>query len=198
MNFPPARLSKHAIDRVIERFSIAPEQLTTLLNTGLGKGLGATGRSSLIHRLVWSPSDADFLVAIQNIISGWVLTVLTVAMYRRDYDANLTDQRLRHVVNQMVHAELAPGSRWTSGDRQEYVTIYAYLGGATQPVALGRWNGAVTSPDLSQLGCSMQFWTWVAGRLKERQHTIDALLSVQARFTGGRNYDVPYRVTGEG
>jgi hypothetical protein len=197
MPLPPALFTKHATERTNERFEVSPEKLTALMNDGLGKRIGASTVSNLIHRLLWSPDDKCLLVAIQEVVSGTVLTVLTLEMYKRDYEENLSENRVRHVINQMVHAGHIPAAMWQPGGNQEYVTVHAHLAGASIAVALGRWTGHVTSPDLSQLGQSLEFWTWVAQRLEEKQHAVDSLLRVEARFTGGQNWEVPYLATGE-
>lgn len=167
------------------------------MKDGLGKRIGVSSRSNLIHRLLWSPEDNCLLVAIQEVISGTVLTVLTLEMYQRDYKDNLSASRMRHVINQMVHAGQIPAAMWQPGDKQEYVTIHAHLAGTSNAVALGRWTGPVSSPELNQLGKSQEFWAWVAQRLNEKQHAVDSLLRVEARFTGGQNWDVQYLATDE-
>ncbi len=197
MPLPPALFSKHATERTNERFNVSPEKLTALMKDGLGKRIGASTASNLIHRLLWSPDDNCLLVAIQDVVSGTVLTVLTLEMYKRDYANNLSENRMRHVINQMVHAGHVPAEMWQPGKNQEYVTVHAHLAGALIAVALGRWTGHVSSPDLSQLGKSLEFWTWVSQRLEEKQHAVHSLLRVEARFTGGQNWEIPYLATSE-
>ena len=196
MPLPPAKISKHATERTNERFKVSPERLAALMNDGLGKRIGTSTASNLIHRLLWSPEDNGLLVAIQEVVTGTVLTVLTLEMYRRDYAVNLTPNRVRHVVNQMVHAGHIPAAMWQPGDNQECVTVHAHLASVSNVVTLGKWTGHVASPDLSQLG-SLEFWAWVAQRLKEKRHTVSALLRVEARFNGGHNWEVPYLAAGE-
>lgn len=176
---------------------MSPDKLTALMNAGLGKRIGASTESNLIHRLLWSPEDNNLLVAIQDVVSGTVLTVLTFEMYKRDYSVNLSENRVRHVINQMVHAEHIPAAMWQPGDQQEYVTVHAHIIANTTPVALGRWTGNVCSPDLSQLGRSLEFWAWVARRLEGKHPAVQGLMRVEARFTGGRNCEVPYPVSGD-
>ena len=197
MPLPSALFSKHATERTAERFKVSPEKLTALMAAGLGKRIGASRASNLIHRLLWSPEDDCLLVAIQEVVSGTVLTVLTLDMYKRDYAANLSENRVRHVINQMVHTGHIPAALWRPGRTQEYVTVHAHLAETPNAVALGRWTGEVSSPDLSQLGRRLEFWIWVAQRLAEKQHTIDGLLRVEARFTNGQNWEVLYLATGE-
>ncbi|PIQ51131.1 MAG: hypothetical protein COW02_16380 [Comamonadaceae bacterium CG12_big_fil_rev_8_21_14_0_65_59_15] len=167
------------------------------MNAGLGKRIGASTESNLIHRLLWSPEDNNLLVAIQDVVSGTVLTVLTLEMYKRDYAVNLSENRVLHVINQMVHAEHIPTAMWRPGDPQEYVTVHAHITAIKTPVALGRWTGIVCSPDLSQLGRSLEFWAWVAQRLEGKRYAVESLMRVEARFTGGRNCEVPYHASGE-
>ena len=197
MPLPPATFSKHATSRTNERFKASPERLATLMKDGLGKRIGSSTASNLIHRLLWSPEDSCLLVAIQEVVSGTVLTVLTLEMYKRDYAENLSPNRVRHVVNQMVHAGHIPAAMWQPGDNQEYVTVHAHLASISKAIALGRWTGIVAFPDLSHLGKSLEFWTWVAQKLEEKKHAVESLLRVEARFTGGQNCEVPYLAAGE-
>jgi len=126
-----------------------------------------------------------------------VLTVLTVEMYRNEYKANLTENRLRHVLNQMVHAGLAPSSQWRPGDKEEYVTVYARLTKSSRQVALGRWRSPVECVDLSILGAHEAFWSWVTQELSERGHAVDELETIFAKFSGGDHQPVPYCPEGE-
>jgi len=191
--FPPSVISSHARSRLLERFKITPSELLELLNAGLGKNIGVSQeRSHLVHRLVWSHVDGGSLIVIQDIVLGTVLTVLTVEMYRREYEANLTENRLRHVLNQMVHAGLAPKDQWRPGDKKEYVTVFARLTHSTQLIALGRWRGPVESVDLSILGTHEAFWSWVAQELSERGHAVHLLETICAKFSGGDHQSVPY------
>lgn len=193
MIFPPTLLSSHARERIQERFKISEHELLDLLNAGIGKKVGKSARSNLVHRLVWSHIDRSILVAIQDVVSGIVLTVLPVDMYRREYASNLTEQRLRHVMNQMVHAGYAPPDIWSPGDKEENVTVYATMSNSITRVALGRWRGEVTTVDLSALGRSALFWTWVAEETLTRGLTIDQIESISAKFSGGDHQQIPYK-----
>lgn len=192
MVFTRARLSEHARLRVRERFKITPDELLRLLNSGLGKKIGVSVRTHLVHRLLWSHVDRSLLVAIQDAITGTLLTVLTVEMYRREYEANLTERRLRHVVNQMVHAGYAPADMWDPGDLDESVTVWARLTVSEQLVSLGRYRGEIVSVDLSLLGQQSEFWAWLVGELRERGHSIETLESVTGKFSGGEHQPIPY------
>lgn len=197
MKFPPSHLSNHACQRLRERFKIEASELLRLLNSGLGKKIGVSAQTQLAHRLVWSPIDQAFLVAIQNVVDGAVLTVLTIEMYQRDYESNLTEKRLRHVVNQMVHSGHAPTCLWKQGDADEIVSVYATLATSTKTVALGRWRGLLASADLSKLGRQPEFWAWVARTLEERGYDIHALEEISAKFSGCDHKAVPYQLASD-
>jgi len=139
MIFPRSQLSVHAEERLRESFRVQPADLLATLNAGLGERIGASRkRSHLSHRLVWSHVDEIPIVVIQDVIGGTVVTVLPVDIYRREYSNNLTEQRLRRVINQMVHSGLAPNDRWEPGDRLEAVTAHAVFRNSPKPVALGK------------------------------------------------------------
>jgi hypothetical protein len=73
----------------------------------MGKKIGVSRETHLMHRLVWSYVGDAPLVAIQDVINGTVLPVLSVDMYRREYASNLTEKRLHQVLNQMARAGFA-------------------------------------------------------------------------------------------
>ena len=162
------------------------------MNAGLGKKIGVSTESRLFHRLLWSSEDACLLVAIQDIVTGTVVTVLTLDMYKRDYAENLSEGRVKHVINQMVHAGHVPEHMWQPNDNHEHVIVHAHLTDCPKPIALGGWPGEIKSPDLRQLGKLHDFWGWVAQRLHQKQHDVSHLMLVEARFKGGRSYEVPY------
>src|SRR3546814_10376923 len=108
MIFPKSYLSQHAQDRILERLRISPQDLLDLLNGGHGKKIGRSARTHLAHRLLWSHVDESLLVAIQDVVDGTILTVLTLELYCGKYGKNITDRRICRVVNQMVHAGLVP------------------------------------------------------------------------------------------
>src|SRR3546814_18679438 len=90
-------------------------------------------------------------------------------MYCGKYGQNITDRRICRVVNQMVHAGLVPAEMWKPGDKDEYVTVYAFLKSGTLRLALGAWKESVPSAALAELGSSQSLWCWVAGRRSEER-----------------------------
>ena len=185
-------LSLHARERLGERFRISSERLLAILNRGHGKKIGTSVESHLVHRLLWSPVDEQLFVAIQDVIDGTVLTVLTLEMYRRDYGSNVTERRVQKVINMMVHSGMAPASLWRPDVPDEHVTIFADLLSASTPIALGRWKGTIDSVCLKELGANPEFWSWVASQITARGVQLDDVVLVKARFTGGDFQNVPY------
>lgn len=192
--FPVSQLTQHAEQRLAERFQITSSEFLGLLNSHQGKRIGISSRTHLMHRLLWSPADNELLVAIQDAVDGSVLTVLTLEMYRNRYPENVTGNRVRRVVNRMVHAGLAPSSMWLPGDSEDYVTVYARLTDVARTLSLGRWRDEVESYDLSQLGRHEQFWAWVAERVEALGHAVGSLELVTAKFSGGDHQEVMYTV----
>jgi hypothetical protein len=184
--FPPASLSAHAARRLSERFQIAESDLLHLLNSGFGKRLGVSKESHLVHRLLWSIEDEAPLVAIQDICNGTVLTVLTIDMYRRNYDDRLTDERLRSVINQLIPAGLLPPTRWLTGSSPPTVFVIGWISDddawPSSPVNLGRWKQANELDALHLLRDDPAFWTWIAERMQGRGLPLARLRSVTFRL----------------
>jgi len=192
VEFPRSKLSTHAVERLNERFNINSDEFLYLLNSGQGKKIGKSIQTHLAHRLLWSHKDEQLLVAIQDVVDGVVLTVLTLEMYCRDYEHNITDRRISGVINKMVHSAMAPSSLWHPGVPDEHVTVYTTILDSPSVVALGRWKGAVDSVQLSELGKKPEFWSWVSTQVSTKGYSVERVLSVEAKFTGGDAQGVPY------
>lgn len=186
------KLSIHAEQRTRERLRISSEQLLDMLSRGQGKIIGTSVESQLAHRLLWSPVDEQFFVAILNVISGTVLTILTLNMYCRDYGDNVTEKRIQKVINMMIHSGMAPAALWRPDVPDEYVTVHADFWSKSKSVALGRWKGPIGSVHLAELGKQPEFWSWVTSQITSRGEKLDDVVSVKAKFSGGDLQDVPY------
>lgn len=79
---PPARLTRHARERIGDRLSTAPDEVAAILDHDLAVLLGAD--SGRLHRLFFSPSDEQCFVAIQDQENGDVVTILPL-----DYHSSL-------------------------------------------------------------------------------------------------------------
>ena len=71
---PPTAYSRHAWSRVLDRLSLTPAEVAILLDYDLAVTVGSRGR--LLHRLFFSPPDAQCFVAVQDERAGVVVTVL--------------------------------------------------------------------------------------------------------------------------
>lgn len=184
MIFTKATLSHHGQARLSERSALASARLLELLNCQRGRKVGCSRRRShLVHRLYWSPADSACFVAVQDVVIGTVLTILSLDMYRERYPDKLTDIQVQRVVNEAVLCGDAARELWRPTKRNPPIRILAGLVDAP-PSSLGYWNGLDT-PDLDQVGRCREFWSWVVTRLGNRGCAIDALEWVTAQFPGG-------------
>lgn len=187
-----AVLTLHARQRIAERFLITPDELVFLLNAGLWKKIGISAVSSIAHHLLWSPKDELPLVVIQEVVTGTVITVLTVEMYANTFKSNLTELRIKKVINKMVNAGLAPESMRQPEEEYLKVIVFAFHLGSPNRIPLGSYRQESMSSDLTLLGQCPEFWRWVAERLVQRGHSLDYISSVGANFTGGDYQEIPF------
>jgi len=185
----PTSLSRHAEQRLAERFRISKEVLLDQLNVGqLGVKLGVSKDSSISHRLVWSLEDNAPLVVIQNVVDGAILTVLTLEMYRCHYPERVIDRKIERALNQLANRRSRYGGAAQAAHSQR-VTVTgffrsddAFLSVATA-VHLGKWKAALSSEELESLGSDMQFWSWVAERIRKKGLLVDNLSSLTVGYT---------------
>lgn len=78
---PATSFTRHAWARVLDRLSLAPAEVATLLDYELAVPIGSRGRTC--HRLFYSAPDRQCFVAVQDEENGAVLTVLPI-----DYHAS--------------------------------------------------------------------------------------------------------------
>lgn len=178
--FPPASLSMHAEQRLSERFKITKESLLGLLNSGLGVRIGASKETHLIHRLLWSDTDNAPLVAIQDVVDGTLLTLLTADMYQRDYDSRLTEKRLQRSVDQLAHHRRNQRSGQEGTSTPGKALIVGYFSD-DQVRILGTWKEEVPSGNLEALGTAPHFWGWVIQRIHDKELPLERLRSVGAK-----------------
>jgi len=79
-----ANLSHHAFARVTDRLSMSPEILMAVINHDLAINIGQESKSNRVHKLFYSHSDQMCFVAIQDIKTGTVITLLPI-----DYHNNI-------------------------------------------------------------------------------------------------------------
>lgn len=187
-------LSEHANLRLKERFKIDSDRFLSLLNSGVWKGLGVSVDTRKAHRLVWSQPDDGFIVAIQDVISRSVITVLTLDMYRNTYADKINDVLLARTINAAVVAGAAPAYMWRAAAGRTNATVYAQLSTQAKAISLGRWKDEFSSVDLAFLGQRKDFWVWVVDKMMERGLDLGTLELVTAKFSGGVPQEIPCRI----
>lgn len=181
MIFPQSTLSDHAKIRLAERSQLDEMTLVAMLNQQMGRKISVTKcRSHLAHRLYWSSADQDFYVAIQDVVTGTVLTLLTLSMYEAFYPGVACVKAQRKVMNQAILAGYAPPERWVRSKVGCYVTVN--ISGAARSQALGRWEKALDEPNVAVIGRMRVFWEWVLAQLDKRGIALDSLDGVALRL----------------
>jgi len=79
-----ANLSHHAFARVTNRLSMSPEILMAVINHDLAINIGQESKSNRVHKLFYSHRDQMCFVAIQDIKTGTIITLLPI-----DYHNNI-------------------------------------------------------------------------------------------------------------
>lgn len=188
----PAVLTDHALDRLGERFRMAPDTLTRALDLLKSRRLGVSSDTRIAHFLMWSPDDGEHAIAIQNVITGQVLTVLTVAMYAKTYPTRLRGNALQKTINELVYAGEAPASEWRFIPcANERVQVFVRQFGKARACFIGNWRGEVATALLAHLGAIPGFLPWVAQRVEARGVDFNAIIGIAAKFPGGDLQDVP-------
>ena len=77
-------LSKHAFQRISERVRLSSEEVVLMLDAKITVNTGRKPGFNRDHLLLYSELDNDFFVAIQDCLTGTVVTILPL-----DYHANL-------------------------------------------------------------------------------------------------------------
>src|SRR5690606_23126261 len=126
-------------------------------------------RSHLLHRMYWSPADLALFIAVQDVVNGTVLTILTLEMYQERSSIVITDRQIGKVVNEAVLAGDAPTKMWVPDERPS-IRVCAGLSD-TEAVTVGYWNG-LEAPDLEAVGSCRQFWEWLMRKLGDRGYQV--------------------------
>lgn len=190
-----AELTEHARIRIAERFRMPPEALVAALDSLKAKRLGVSWDTRMAHFLVWSQVDGAHAVAIQNVVTGQVVTVLTLAMYANTYPSRIKGGVLQKAINRMVYAGDAPASEWRHVPcARERVLVYVRQLGDLRNLFIGSWRGPVESADLGHLGASRDFVRWVAEQIRARGCDLGAVLSIAAKFPRGDVQEVPIQL----
>lgn len=105
-----ARLTKHATQRLAERTTLAHDELFGLIHNQLCVIVGIEPFTNRLHKLIYSESDKTHFVAIQDMATGEVITILPL-----DYHENLawkiSEEKLQLAVFKVspeLHSSLYP------------------------------------------------------------------------------------------
>lgn len=79
-----ANFSRHAFKRVAQRTSLSCDEIAKILDRGLVVNTGQRPGFDRVHLVFYSPQDNDYFVAIQDVVTGTVITILPL-----DYHENL-------------------------------------------------------------------------------------------------------------
>ena len=190
----PANLTRHASWRLNLRSSLSDEELLTLLSGVRCKTLGVSGRTHLKHRVVWSPVDEDFLVAIQDVRTGTILTVLTLTMYAETYPENINPQPINRTVNLMVYAGLAPLDHWVPGQNDCRLCLFLYESESNNYFPLGHYPKLLDGPNLKAVESNLAFWNWIASESLARGYDLSRADGVYGRLPGGELTYLSYAI----
>ena len=191
MIFPKTILTRHAADRLASRSSLSREALVEMLDQQLGHKIGCTAqRTHLAHRLFWSPADAAFLVAIQDVITGTVLTFLTERMYENRYLEQITASARQKVLAQAASVGYAPTCFRECA--RLHCRVLAKLAGAQHTTLLGRWSSDVELQHITQLGACQSFWRWVIDRIRVLALPLEALEAIVVQLPEGNWTQIRY------
>lgn len=190
---PRATLTWHATVRLAERSRLEPARLLDILDRDLTRRVSVSrARSHLWHWLYWSPADQDFFVAVQDVVTGHVVTILTAAMFEARYPGLLDAKQYGKVINKAVLAGLAQPSSWRSNVRMtSYVSARLAFDEGPIELTLGRWKTTLPAPDATVVGAMEKFWRWVGGRIRALGLPPGSVATVHLRLPFGDGVPVP-------
>lgn len=192
MIFPKTVLTAHARARLAERSNLSGESLIEMFNRQLGRKVGCTTqRSHLAHRLFWSHEDDAFFIAIQDVVTGDVVTIVTEAMYENWYQGQITESQRRKVINDTAAAGYGPAR--LIANTKMHCSISAKFMSSKHPKLLGRWSGNVASQDIMSLEAHQSFWEWVIERLRLLGLPLETLEAIVAAPSDGELTQIRFR-----
>ena len=92
----------HAKERLQERTTISDIELAHILDNNKAVTVGHEYQSNRYSRLVFSPADKEFFIAVQDAKSGTVVTILTIEYWNnlseKHFDGELTKNDGTHLI----------------------------------------------------------------------------------------------------
>jgi hypothetical protein len=170
-----ANFSFHAFERVIGRLSMTHKELADLLNDDVVINIGQEPNSNRAHKLFYSIRDKVCFVAIQDIKTGTVVTVLPI-----DYHENISWSVSIEAQNQakglVVKAEvvtLAPEALNTNATVFKISgNITDYYGRYKKTVNLGSWPCAPYECSVDALVEDNKFVDFLVDKIKEKSSSL--------------------------
>lgn len=182
-------LTAHLHTRLGDRAQLQVSELLEILaRNAVAKIYCTRSRSHLAHILFWSPPDNGHLIAIQDVVTGHVLTVLTEAMYEAWYPGVITDKqrsKVRMRADDLHTEKLGRARQFPCG-------ISAKLAGKRHPIQVGRWSKSSSDGHVVSLGEQWSFWTWVIDQLEKLNVPIWELEGIVANLPSGEHVEVRY------
>lgn len=77
------KFTEHAFERVGERLHLSHEEVAQLLDEDKCVPLGKDGSSNRLHKLFYSKPDSYWFVAVQDEVTGEVVTLLPIDYHNR-------------------------------------------------------------------------------------------------------------------
>ena len=101
--------TRHARLRIHQRTALAARFIADVLDYNLGVQVGEVFITDKVHKLIFSPQENCYFVAIQNALTGALITLLPLAYYERLFWKIGTEQ-LRLATRKMTDASVQTGS----------------------------------------------------------------------------------------
>jgi len=187
-------LTRHAYKRVLQRLLLSGGQLVELLDRELAVSIGRRPGTSHLHRLFFSPPNGECFVAIQDELTGDVITILPL-----DFHAVLAwpvapqDEEQARAL--MRGVELGPSQSRGVPHVFRLTVHYISPSGAPKATNLGSWPCAPYAARVEQLVADDAFVAAVWDRIREKSVPVDRVRAVFVR-AGRRSPPVRVRLDG--
>jgi hypothetical protein len=190
---PNTSFSRHAYQRVDERLTMEPSDLADLLNWDLAVRIGAEEGTNRVHRLFYSHDDHQCFVAVQDELTGTVVTILPVDYYEQlawriseDVQEEARVKVSRRAAPSATGATRVPPDEPNSSGRFRITGTFRDLHNRPKVASLGTWPSAPYDRSILSLLQDEQFFREMKSRFTQRRGPDIRLLGVSIQ-TGPRN-----------
>jgi hypothetical protein len=106
-----ANFSRHAFKRIAQRTLLSCEEIAEILDRGLVVNTGQRPGFDRVHLLFYSHVDNDYFVAIQDVITGTVITILPLDYHETlAWKINEADRECAREILLAAHAAEKPSN----------------------------------------------------------------------------------------